>query len=84
MTQAQALKPSCTVVVDAAGLNCPLPLLKTKKALASLQIGERVYLTATAAQSLRDLSAYAHEAGHRLLCAEEDAGVYYVVIEKVR
>ena len=84
MSRAEELRSGCAAVIDATGLNCPLPLLKTKKALAGLKMGERVYMTATAAQSLRDLEAYAKEARHALLCAEERDGVFHFVIEKAR
>lgn len=82
MSGANGLASGCAAVIDATGLNCPLPLLKTKKALAALKVGERVYMCATAAQSLRDLTAYAREAGHTLVCAEERDHVFHFVLEK--
>ncbi len=82
MSVADDLATGCAAVIDATGLNCPLPLLKTKKALAALKVGERVYLRATAAQSLRDLTAYAREAGHILVCAVEHDHVFHFVLEK--
>lgn len=78
----RALHPTCAVAVDARGLNCPLPLLKTKRAIASLPPGARVSLQATDPGSLRDLSAWAQEAGHAMLCAEHDETGFRFVFEK--
>lgn len=77
-----ALRDTCAVTVDARGLNCPLPLLKTKRAIAPLASGARVSLMATDPGSLRDLSAWAQEAGHAMLCAEHDATGFRFIFEK--
>ena len=76
------LYETCAAAVDARGLNCPLPLLKTKRAIAPLPPGARVSLMATDPGSLRDLSAWAEEAGHAMLCAEEDDTGFRFVFEK--
>ena len=76
------LRGECAQQVLATGLNCPLPLLKTKKALATMRDGERVYLAATDPGSLRDLSAFAAEAGHAMLFAACVEGVFHFVFEK--
>ena len=76
------LQKTCAVAVDARGLNCPLPLLKTKRAMAPLSAGARVSLMATDPGSLRDLSAWAEEAGHVMLCAEQDDAGFRFVFEK--
>ncbi len=72
----------CDEQVLAENLNCPLPLLKTKRALARLAPGQKVYLRATDPNTLRDLAAFADEAGHSLLLAEASAGVFHLVLEK--
>ena len=82
MTELEALIASCAAQVRATGLNCPLPLLKTKKALAKLRDGERVYLCATDPGSMRDLTAYAAEAGHAVVYAEQLAEVFHCVLAK--
>jgi tRNA 2-thiouridine synthesizing protein A len=76
------LRARCVQQVVAVGLNCPLPLLKTKKALACCADGEWVYLSATDPNALRDLSDYAREAGHRVVLAESHDGVCHFVLEK--
>jgi len=73
----------CTEPVFAEHLNCPLPLLKTKRALARVKPGQRVYVRATDPSSMRDLTAYAAESGHRLLLALEADGYFHFVFEKV-
>ena len=82
MAELATLRGECVQQVLATGLNCPLPLLKTKKALATMRDGERVYLAATDPGSLRDLSAYAAEAGHAVLFAECLDGVFHFVLKK--
>ena len=72
----------CIERVHAEGLNCPLPLLKTKKALAGLPAGQRVYLRATDPNTLRDLRAFAAEAGHGIEYVEKQGNLFHIVITK--
>jgi TusA-related sulfurtransferase len=53
--------------VDARGLNCPLPILKAKKALADMPSGEVLMVVATDPGSLRDFQAFARQTGNELL-----------------
>ncbi len=53
--------------VDARGLNCPLPILKAKKALAELQSGDVLKVVATDPGSIRDFQAFARQSGNELL-----------------
>lgn len=53
--------------LDARGLNCPLPILKAKKALAEMQSGQTLRVTATDAGSTRDFRAFAKQTGNELL-----------------
>jgi tRNA 2-thiouridine synthesizing protein A len=53
--------------VDARGLNCPLPILKAKKALAELQSGEVVKIISTDSGSKRDFEAFARQTGNALV-----------------
>jgi len=53
--------------LDARGLNCPLPILKAKKALAELQSGQTLRVVSTDAGSLRDFQAFAKQTGNELL-----------------
>jgi tRNA 2-thiouridine synthesizing protein A len=53
--------------VDARGLNCPLPILKAKKALADMQTGETLRIVATDPGSMRDFQAFARQTGNELV-----------------
>ena len=53
--------------LDTCGLNCPLPILKTKKALSSMQSGEILRVRSTDPGASRDFQAFAKQTGHVLL-----------------
>ncbi|MDD2918931.1 sulfurtransferase TusA family protein [Rhodoferax sp.] len=53
--------------IDTSGLNCPLPILKAKKALAELESGQVLKVIATDGGSLRDFQAFAKQTGNELL-----------------
>jgi tRNA 2-thiouridine synthesizing protein A len=53
--------------VDARGLNCPLPILKAKKALADMPSGQVLKVLATDPGSVRDFQAFARQTGNELL-----------------
>lgn len=56
--------------VDTRGLNCPLPILKAKKALAEMQSGQTLRVVSTDGGSLRDFQAFAKQTGNELLGQE--------------
>jgi tRNA 2-thiouridine synthesizing protein A len=58
--------------LDARGLNCPLPILKTKKALADLTSGQVLRVTATDPGSVRDFQAFAKQTGNELLALTDE------------
>lgn len=68
--------------VDACGLKCPLPILRTKKALASIGGGERVRVLTTDPASVRDFEAFCHRAGHTLAEWHQADGHFCFVLEK--
>ena len=53
--------------IDTRGLNCPLPILKAKKALAELQTGDVLKVLATDPGSVRDFQAFARQTGNELV-----------------
>jgi tRNA 2-thiouridine synthesizing protein A len=53
--------------VDVRGLNCPLPILRAKKALANMQSGEVLHVVATDPGSVRDFQAFSKQTGNALL-----------------
>jgi tRNA 2-thiouridine synthesizing protein A len=58
--------------LDARGLNCPLPILKTKKALAEMISGQVLRVVATDPGSVRDFQAFAKQTGNELLSHTEE------------
>jgi len=72
------------VELDATGLQCPMPLLKAKRALNGMAPGERLRVLATDRGSVRDFRVFAEQSGHRLLASEEaPGGIYVHLLEKV-
>jgi len=55
------------VEVDARGLNCPLPILRAKKALSQMQSGQTVRVLATDPGSVKDFQAFAKQTGNELV-----------------
>jgi TusA-related sulfurtransferase len=53
--------------IDTRGLNCPLPILKAKKALADLKSGQTLKVVSTDAGSVRDFQAFAKQTGNELV-----------------
>ncbi len=70
------------VEVDATGLACPMPLLKAKRALNAMQVGQRLRVLATDQGSVRDFRVFAEQSGHLLLESAEVDGVYSYLLEK--
>jgi tRNA 2-thiouridine synthesizing protein A len=68
--------------LDARGLNCPLPILKAKKALKDLAPGETLKIVATDPGSVSDFAAFCRSTGNELLEQSEDGGVYTYLIRK--
>ncbi|MFY3385256.1 sulfurtransferase TusA family protein [Paracidovorax sp. MALMAid1276] len=53
--------------IDTRGLNCPLPILKAKKALSDMASGQLLKVVATDSGSLRDFQAFAKQTGNELV-----------------
>ena len=62
--------------LDARGLNCPLPILKAKKALAEMATGEVLRITATDTGSVRDFQAFAKQTGNALVHHSQSNGEF--------
>ncbi|KGA96705.1 hypothetical protein AJ85_00855 [Alkalihalobacillus alcalophilus ATCC 27647 = CGMCC 1.3604] len=71
-----------TKVLDAKGLACPMPIVKTKKAMDELQSGEVLEIQATDKGAKNDLVAWASSGGHDLLSDKEENGVFTFYIKK--
>jgi tRNA 2-thiouridine synthesizing protein A len=68
--------------LDARGLNCPLPILRVKKALAEMSGGEVLKAVATDAGSVKDFQAFCRQTGNELLDSGEAGGEYTFFIRK--
>jgi tRNA 2-thiouridine synthesizing protein A len=76
--------PTPDDVLDAKGLNCPLPILKTKLALQRLEDGQILHVLATDPHSVVDFKAYCARTGHELLKLIETDGLmeFYIQCQK--
>jgi tRNA 2-thiouridine synthesizing protein A len=68
--------------LDASGLNCPLPILRAKKALSALESGQVLHVIATDPGALKDFEAFAKQTGNELTESREDGGKFYFLIKK--
>ena len=68
--------------LDCSGLSCPMPILKTKKAMDKLQTGQVLKMIATDPGSLPDVEAWTSKTGNELLGHEEDGGTFTFYIKK--
>lgn len=71
---------ACDLEVDASGLNCPLPLLRLKKGLMDVSIGEVIKIIATDPAAHLDIGVYTEQTGHTIVeCLQEEGKqVFYV------
>ena len=69
-------------ILDAKGLNCPLPILKAKKALKPLTAGQTLEVQSTDPGSVADFSAFCRTTGNELVEQNEEGGVYTYLIRK--
>jgi tRNA 2-thiouridine synthesizing protein A len=68
--------------VDARGLNCPLPILKAKKALADMASGELLRVVSTDAGSVRDFQAFSRQTGNELVKQDSANGDFVHVLRR--
>ena len=68
--------------LDVRGLNCPLPILRAKKALATLASGQVLRVVATDPGSVRDFQAFAKQTGNQLLSHDTQDSVFTFLLKK--
>ena len=68
--------------LDARGMNCPLPILKTRKAINQIKIGEILEVSATDPGSVKDMASFCEQTGNRLVASNESSDGYVFLIEK--
>ncbi|HWZ74636.1 MAG TPA: sulfurtransferase TusA family protein [Casimicrobiaceae bacterium] len=68
--------------VDARGLNCPLPILRTKKTLNGMSSGQVLRILATDPAAVRDFEAFAKQTGNQLLQHGEQDGAFFFLLKR--
>jgi tRNA 2-thiouridine synthesizing protein A len=68
--------------VDARGLSCPMPIVKTAQAVKSLPSGALIELVATDIGSVKDVAAWCRSTGNTIVEQSSDAGVFRFVIRR--
>ncbi len=68
--------------LDARGLNCPLPILKTKKSLADMASGQILKMISTDCGSVKDMQAFANQTGNTLVEQAEINNEYVFYMKK--
>ena len=70
-----------TQTLDTKGMNCPLPILKTKKALKAMSDGETLEVLSTDPGSVKDFEAFCKSTGNKLMESNENDGIFTYIIE---
>ena len=73
---------TANTVLDCKGLLCPMPVVKTKKAINTMAVGEVLEMISTDPGSMPDMQAWAKQTGHELLEAKDEGGVFRFFIKK--
>jgi tRNA 2-thiouridine synthesizing protein A len=68
--------------LDASGLNCPLPILRAKKALGAMASGEVLKIIATDPGSVKDFDSFAKQTGNELMESKEEGGKFLFLMKK--
>ncbi|EPZ42251.1 sulfurtransferase TusA family protein [Alicyclobacillus acidoterrestris] len=70
------------VIVDAKGLSCPMPIVKARKAMEELEVGQIMELQSTDKGSVNDFQSWVKRTNHTLESMDEDNGVYRFYVKK--
>ncbi len=68
--------------LDARGLNCPLPILRTKKMLNTMESGETLKVVSTDPGSVKDMEAFCNQTGNEMVSSGEEGGDFIFEIKK--
>lgn len=68
--------------LDARGLNCPLPILRAKKALGEISSGQVLKISATDPGAVKDFQAFSKQTGNELISSSEAGGEFTFLIKK--
>ncbi len=70
------------VELDTKGMNCPMPILKAKKAMIGMEPGQTLRIEATDPGAVEDFDAFCRTVGHEMVEQSEEAGIFIFVIKK--
>ena len=76
--------PEITLKVDASGLKCPMPVIRAKKGISSVAVGQAIELLATDPGAMADFKAWTRSTGHELVIAEQHGEVLRFVIRRLQ
>lgn len=68
--------------LDAKGMNCPLPILKAKKALKGMEAGQTLEIISTDPGSIKDFEAFCRTTGNELLESEVEGKIFKFIIKR--
>ena len=71
-------------VLDCSGMACPMPILKTKKAVDALKLGQVLKMIATDPGSTADIEAWTRKTGHELVSSEHADGKFVFFIKRTK
>ncbi len=71
-------------LLDAKGLNCPLPILRAKKALQEVKVGELLDIHATDPGAVKDFAAFCRSTGNELMSSGQEGKVFTFTIKRVK
>ena len=74
--------PTFDKELDTSGLNCPMPVMKTKKMLQSLEAGQVLHLLATDVGTKSDIPALVNKTGDQIVETSEEGGKFHFYIRK--
>jgi tRNA 2-thiouridine synthesizing protein A len=70
--------------LDTSGLNCPLPIIKAKKEINAMEIGEVLHIISTDPGAVKDFESFANQTGNELLKTEEKDNKFYFLMKKTK
>jgi tRNA 2-thiouridine synthesizing protein A len=71
-------------VLDCSGLLCPIPVIKTSKAIKEVEVGQVLKMIATDPGAPADMEAWARQTGHELLASEQENGTFVFYIRRTK
>ena len=71
-------------ILDTKGLNCPIPIIKAKRALAEIPLGGLLEIHATDPGSVKDFQAFCRQTGNELVSSTQDGTVFNFLIKRIK